>query len=68
MEKNKHHIFTHAGEPKTLCGINDRDGIVFNTGKNVNCKRCLKMRKCTSRVAAAFTIVQSKDNKKYKNF
>jgi hypothetical protein len=43
MREKKHHIFIHAGSPQTLCGIKDRDGIIFNTGKEVTCKKCIKL-------------------------
>ena len=40
----KTHIFIHAGRARlgTLCGIPDRAGIVFESGKKVTCKNCIK--------------------------
>ena len=48
MKQKKQHIFRYDGAYGfigTLCGIKNRDGIIYNTGKKMNCKRCLKNRK-----------------------
>lgn len=37
--KNKTHYFIHAGKPRTLCGISDRDGIIFEDVKRITCKK-----------------------------
>ncbi len=42
---NKHHLFHYTGSDSfigSLCGIKNRDGIIFNTGKEMNCLRCKK--------------------------
>jgi hypothetical protein len=45
LKQMKTHIFIHTGRPRTLCGISDRDGIVFENIKKVTCKNCIKYAK-----------------------
>lgn len=43
---NKQHIFNYNGFDRfigTLCGIKERDGIIYNTGKKMSCLRCKKI-------------------------
>ncbi len=45
MGRNKWHIFNYKGSiigAFTLCGIPDGDGIVFGSGRDITCKKCLK--------------------------
>jgi len=45
---NKTHIFDYKGDLRgayTLCGMRDRDGIIFESSKLVTCKKCLKKKK-----------------------
>lgn len=49
---NKHHIFRYEGAYGfigTQCGIKERGGIIYNTGKEMTCLKCRKILRLMNR-------------------
>lgn len=57
----KTHYFLHAGTPRTLCGIPDRDGVIFETGIRITCQRCLKIMSTVKLCAICVDIYGNKN-------